>query len=1427
MEKYSVRKPFTVLVAVVLVIILGFVSLTNMSTDLLPSMSLPYMVVVTTYPGAPPDRVEREVAEPMENALGTVTNVKNVTSAAGENFAMTQLEFEDGTDMDSAMVKVSSAVNQVAASLPDGVGTPNIMEISLDMVATMYLAVSKKDADIYHLSDYVKEEVTPRFERVNGVASVNTIGLVDRSVQVELNRDKIDSLNDRVLEQTNSALRDAKAELDSAKAQVEAGQKQLQEKEAQFGKKAAEGIFGQIDASALQGQLVGAADALEDQLATLASSLDGADLGISSDLTDAGENFQDAYQSAGQDARTAGSALSRAGDILSPSVSANSAAGQTPITPPDPSALTEELESRLTDLQKEIRSAANEISQSTTLSSLTGGVSSLITAGAKAAGLVQIISAFDLKGALTQQLDQVSAGAEALKSGASGLPQALDGLKSGAEALLNGQLQAAVGFSTAANQLTSAQSQLDAALNSYETQRAAALKNANVDSLISASTLSQLVYAQNFSMPAGYLDDKHDNSWLLKVGDEYTSSGQIDQALLADIDGIGTIRLSDVADVTVIDNARESYTKLNGQPAVVLGIYKGSTAGTNEVSRALRKSIKDLEQGGDGVRAAVLMDQGEYITQIVNDILSSMALGALLAILVLALFLRDIRPTLIVGISIPISVLFTIVLMYFSRLSMNIMTLGGLSLGIGMLVDNSIVVMENIIRLRQRGMTAARASVQGARQVSGAIISSTLTTVCVFLPMVFTTGTVRELLIPMALSITYCLTASLIVAQTVVPASASFILRRVKAKKRGFFDRVLDRYEVAVSWVLNHKTAALLTTVALLGLSIWRLTAMGIVILPEMTSDNIQIEIATPEGLDKETSHKKTDEIMEAVMKVPGVSDSGAMDQSASAGLVSSLQTNTDQYGNYIAYVSVKEGAKPKEVRNMVTEMKKAVKPFDSEVTISTGGMSDTSALASTGLTAQIYGEDADKLVDISEQLMKEVRSVRGFEQISNGTEDNQKALHLKIDKDKARSYGLTVAQIYAQIASRLTTYVTSTRITDGKETLDVTIKNETNPLTYENLLDMEFESASSVSSGGSAASQLTGGASPAGGWSSLSGGSASLGTMWEGAAMSQGGSLSSAAKTGGFMSGGTSSAGNLAGGSSAKTETQEDRVHKLSEFATLEETETPSRISRENQRRYMTVTAVTSKGYNTTLLSRKLESRIKKLNGTLPEGYEVELGGETTQVSDMVSQMSKMLALALAMIYLVMVAQFQSLLSPFIILFTIPLAFTGGMVGLIISGQQVSMMALMGFLVLMGTVVNNGIVFVDYTNQLRMGGMERREALIAAGRTRMRPILMTAMTTILAMTQLIFGSGMGSQMSRGMAIVIAGGLTYATFMTLFIVPVMYDIFYKRQPLQVDVGSDINDAPDDAAEFLAEKAAAEENSEAYEEALEAERKGEN
>ena len=350
-------------------------------------------------------------------------------------------------------------------------------------------------------------------------------------------------------------------------------------------------------------------------------------------------------------------------------------------------------------------------------------------------------------------------------------------------------------------------------------------------------------------MPAGYIRDKEKskNQWLIKVGEHYDSIQNLEEMLLCKLPGVGNVRMSDVADITVIDNAGETYAKSNGEEGVLLSIFKGSTASTSDVAKTCEAAIAKLEEDYEGLTVTPIMNQGDYITMFISSILQSMIGGALLAVLVLVMFFKDAKPTLVVAFSIPFSVLFAILIMYFSDISINIMTLAGLGLAIGMLVDNSIVVIENIYRIRNHGVSAPRAAVQGAKQVAGPIISSTLTTVCVFLPMVFTTGLVAELMVPFAMTITYALTASLIVALSIVPTAGSILLKNTKEKRYPLFEKVQKLYGKALSFSLRFKIVPLVLSVLLLVICIREVMRMGITMLPEMTGEQISISVSVPE----------------------------------------------------------------------------------------------------------------------------------------------------------------------------------------------------------------------------------------------------------------------------------------------------------------------------------------------------------------------------------------------------------------------------------------------------------------------------------------------------------------------------------------------------------------------------------------------------
>ena len=1386
LSKFSVKKPFTVLVGVVLILVLGFVSLSKMQTDLLPAMSLPYLMVITTYPGASPEKVQDEVTGPLESALGTVNGVENVTSTSNENYSMVMLEFAEDTNMDSAMVKVSAQINQLADTLPDMASTPTVMEVSMDMMATQYVAVDYEGMDIYQLTEYVEDEIVPAIERVGGVASVSATGLVEKTVEVTLNQEKIDKVNNKLLVKVSDRLADAekeldraqrelnsgKAELDKAQSQLNSGKAELNSQKASIAEQLRDGIEelnqqipeleGQIarmeqqlgdtnqQMAALSGQLnqvmptMVAIDGYTEISGTLLMQTkqilrreDAAyeENAMPNDLADGlANNFQKA------NAILASIDRVLAAEHPRQEVQAQLNANQMRLVQLDAAHDAGEIDEESYESQKSQLNGEKERLQAQQVTvgtpHLTEQEYSCLTATKTIFESAKTLQAsINTLNEMRAQLAKLQASLSDMQSTLRQLEEnptdpALGDMASGL--LLSGmeaQLQLAeLQVTSGKTQLESGQQQLDDARKEYEDAREEALKNANLDQLLNMQTLAQLIYAQNFSMPAGYIQDG-DDKYLLKVGDTFGSVEELEGALLCNVDGVGDVRLRDVADIRVADNAEDAYAKVNNNQAVVLAIFKGSTASTSAVADACNAKAAELMAEDANLRLTTIMDQGMYIKLIVNSVVSNLVWGAVLAIIVLALFLKDVRPTAVVAISMPLSVLFAIVLMYFSNITLNIISLSGLALGIGMLVDNSVVVIENIYRLRSRGVPAARAAVQGARQVSGSIVSSTITTICVFLPFIFTEGLVRQLLVDMALTIAYSLGASLLIALTVVPASGSTILRKTRDIRHPWFDKVLAAYDKVLRLALRCKPVPLAMAVVLLVGSVTAMIRGGVVLLPNMSSNQLTITYELPEDTPVTDAYASADALMERVLGVEGVETVGAMsDNGANAMMGAGTGEGSRTSFTYYVLTDTESGRTQNEITE---EIQDVTADLPGKILASGGGMSDMSAMMGSGIEVNIYGKNADTLLELSQQVMDQLNSVEGITEVSNGQSAGDTEIRVVINKDEAMRLGLTVAQVYAELAQALTTDTTSTTLTVGEDTYQVNIIDTTKTPDLNSVFDYEFETS----------------------------------TMDENGA-------------------------------------QVKETHRLKEFATRNTAESMASIQRQNQAQYITVTSATADGYNTSQLSGEVQDKLDAM--TLPEGYTVEIAGEMTQINDMVTQMVNAMLLALVLIYLVMVAQFQSLLSPFIVLFTIPLAFTGGALGLVFAGEPMSLVSLMGFLVLMGVVVNNGIVFVDYTNQLRIGGLDRTEALVATGKTRMRPILMTTLTTVLAMVTMIFSNDMGSEMGKGMAIVVVGGLVYATLMTLFVVPVMYDIFFKKEPTNVDIGDEgMDDLPDDAAEYAA------------------------
>lgn len=1312
MSKYCVKKPYTVVVAVVMVIVLGVISFMNMVTDLLPAMELPYVVVVTTMPGASPEQVESQITAPLEAGLGTVNGVTNVTSTSSENVSTVVLEFDGGTNMDSAMVNLSTAVDQVRGALPDTAGNPMLLQISPDMLPVMIAAVDMEGMDVYQLTDFASETVIPAFERQAGVASVSGTGLVEKSVEIRLNEEKIEAINTKVLASVDEELADAKAELDDAQKKVEDGRAELESGktalENQQGDTAAElaDASAQLDSAIAQAQaLASQQTALEASKAALEgeqkalegySMLNAAFAGLESTLLEQMGGLFGSYEELY-------AAWSAAPDMF-PGLDLPASL---------PASVQEAAEMPAADFEK-MKALLSQGPMAGQMAALTQDSlkSMLAMVGSNAedpsARLDQIEAAL---ADLDTELIAAKAMAEQAKAGVEKAQEAYKKLE-------EGKILAAAGFGSASAQLAAAESalkegeaQLEDAQEQFEDARKTALEQADMSQLLTKEMVANLVMAQNFAMPAGYLYQGEDQ-YLLKVGDAFSSVEEVENALLLHMDAgdVGDVRLSDVADVTVIDNSGESYARMNGNPAVAVSIQKASTASTSEVSKTVNEAIEELEAKYPGLRITPLMDQGVYIQMTVDSVLSNLGWGAVLAVLVLALFLKDLRPTLVVAFSIPISLMFAVVLMYFSGVTLNMISLSGLALGVGMLVDNSIVVVENTYRLRSQGVPAAKAAVRGAKQVSGAIAASTLTTVCVFLPIVFTDGLTRQLFVDMGLTIAYSLLASLIVALTLVPTLSATMLRESKEKRHPWFDKMLEGYGRALDFCLRFKAVPLTLATALLALCIWHTTQMGMEFIPSMSANQISATLTLPEDTKRADAYALTDEAMALMQQVEGVETVGAMDGGTGMNMMGmGGAAASDTVESMSFYLVLDENADSEKAADDLAALSAQLPGC--EVSVTTSSM-DMSVLGGSGVELIVRGPDVDELNRITHDLMDILRGVEGLEEPTNGQEEGTPQLRLVVDKDAAMRCGLTVAQIYSELASALTTETTSTTLTVGAEDYEVVVVDERGRLDRDTLMNYEFEVAGT--------------------------------------------------------------------GPDAEPET-----HTLSEFASLKDDLSLAAVNRENQQRYMTVSAAVKEGYNATLISREIQPTLDSYD--MPDGYTIEVGGETQSVADAMQDLVLMILLAVVFIYMIMVAQFQSLLGPFIVMLTMPLAFTGGLGALWIAGLPLSVISMLGFLILAGVVVNNGIVFVDYANQLRLEGMEKRAALIETGKTRMRPILMTALTTILAMSTMAFSTGMGAELSKPMALVTMGGLGYATLLTLFTVPVFYDLLFRKPMKKIDV----------------------------------------
>lgn len=1332
LPKLSVKKPMTIFVAVIVVIVLGIVSVFKMTPDLLPNMDFPYAIILTTYPGQTPETVESVVTKPLEQSLSTIDGVKTITSTSSDNYSMLTLEFEDGTNMDTATVDMRGNLDTIKDAWPDGVGSPYLMKINPNMMPVAMVAVDYDGYDTVQISDYVNNELKNQLEGIDGVASVSTKGIVTQKENVIISQTKIDALNAKINDALNDKFGDAEKKISDAKKElqdniskaeqgsdtIEQSINDLNSQQEEVAKQLAD---AQGKAQSGYTEILNAKMQLLDQQQSLTATKQTLTIAYQTltQIKEKLDSLQDEKAQLTQQIEAFEKIYNDYKDALSklanPDLTDEQLAQVRAILAKIDEELDkygfpkEELEERLNNAKNALTNVDKAITQ--TVETLKGLDTTEEKLDDTIAEIADKISQVD--GGITQ----IAAAVKGLDNNTVSVNQALSEIEkqqSLAAYQLSGGLSALntkqSEVNSALTQLNSAQEELKSASDELSDQKDKAKKAADMTNTVTISNVSNILTAQNFSMPAGYVSDDENIKYLVRVGDKIDGDKEMQSLALFDtgIDGIGVVKLSDVADVFIADDSDEVFTKINGNSGVVFSFSKQSDAATATVSENIAKKLNSLTQENEGLHFTTLMDQGDYIDIIINSVLQNLLMGAVLAIIILYLFLRDIKPTLIVALSIPISVIFALVLMYFSGVTLNMISLSGLAIGVGMLVDNSVVVIENIYRLRNLGVPPVKAALNGAKQVAGAIASSTLTTICVFFPIVFIEGLTRQIFMDMALTITYSLLASLIVALTLVPAMGQRMLRKVKPVKHGMFDKMLGGYEKSIRFVLKHRAIALIVAVVLLFGSMFGAVARGFSFMPNMASTELSVTVKLDDSATMDDTIDAAQNLLDTLSKYDEFETVGVMTGSTTSlmGLTGSVSSSDSDKGSVMAYAVFKDD-KVKNSESISKEIEAELQSIDGDVVVSGSSSSSSMSamLGDDGVSIKLYGDDLKTLQNTAKDMAEKLAAVDGIDETDNGIGATSGEIKVTVDKTKAAKKSLTVAQVYQQIAAAITSETTSSTLTNSGKDLDVVvIKDENSDVTKNNIKDIKLTY--------------------------------------------------------------TDKEGN-------------EKTTKLSEVAEISDSESMNSITRSDQKRYIKVSGTLKDGYTNTDVSNKAKALFDDYK--LPDGCSIEYSGSNESTMEAVNQMLLMMLLGVILIYLIMVAQFQSLKSPFIIMFTIPLAFTGGFLGLLITGFDVSVVALLGFVMLCGIIVNNGIVLVDYINNLRLEGKERREAIVEAGKTRMRPILITAITTVLGLSTMALGIGTGSEIMQPIAIVCIGGLLYATIMTLYIVPVIYDILSKKE----------------------------------------------
>ncbi|SDE28406.1 hydrophobic/amphiphilic exporter-1, HAE1 family [Bhargavaea beijingensis] len=811
----------------------------------------------------------------------------------------------------------------------------------------------------------------------------------------------------------------------------------------------------------------------------------------------------------------------------------------------------------------------------------------------------------------------------------------------------------------------------------------------------------QAIQANNISLPGEAVETEDGKRLTTRIISTLASPEDIRELVLTvnPLDG-KEIKVSDIGEVNLAADDGEMETRTNDEPSVIMSVLQESGANTADVSTSFKESLVHLlgQPEFGGVTADILFDQGDYIQLAIGNIGQSLILGGIFAMLVLFMFLKSVRSPIIIGVAIPYSVIVTFVLMYFADFALNILTLGALALGIGMLVDNSIVVIENIERHLAMGKKRKQAALDGTKEVGGAITASTLTTIAVFLPVIFISGLIGRIFTEFALTISFSLLASLFVALTVIPMMASRMLKKPKRdlETRRRRSKSYRNFERSVTWSLQHRKMVLGLTALLLVAGAFGLYRVGTEFLPATDEGFVSISVNLPDGASSEATGDVIRQIEERLKKESDVD----VYVSLTGGTQQGLAQGTGEADKGELYIKLKPLAdRNRSVFEFVDDVQPDIRKLADEDTEITFNLQTAAGSSPNTLTFTMSDTDKSRLEAVAAQAVDHLSKIEGVTDVTNDLTEGVEEILIEVDRNAASANGFAPAQI-ASTVNDMTRGVDATQIVGEEGDVHaVRIRTGGNLDSVEALEQLKLR-----------------------------------------------------APSGSFVT--------------------------LASLAEIEIAEGPAAIRRVDQANAVRFTVHYESSRTLGEVTGDVEHTLKKAD--LPQETDISYSGDRELFEDAIDDMLMAVILAVVLVYIVMAAQFESFKYPLVIMFTVPLMIIGVALGLFATNTPISVSSVIGILILVGIVVNNGIVLVDYINQRKQEGMPSLEAITVSVKDRMRPILMTALTTILGLLPLALGIGEGTEINRPMGIAVIGGLISSTALTLYIVPVVYSLFDRE-----------------------------------------------